>query len=150
MSAFVWLDYSEREQRKMLDVVDLFREHDICGQVQRFGQRYEADAEMFQFLKCGEQMILAFWFGPVIGVVAWIEARPSFPITKMDYTAIFKRRTETGRPASSMRLSTASALTRTRPGLLAKNEPPACRRFHLLQRCRRGALRDFGARQAVR
>jgi Family of unknown function (DUF6361) len=24
----VWLDYSERERRKMLDVVDLFREHD--------------------------------------------------------------------------------------------------------------------------
>src|SRR6266545_5549723 len=23
-----WLDYSERERRKMLDVVDLFREHD--------------------------------------------------------------------------------------------------------------------------
>jgi hypothetical protein len=28
MSAFVWLDYSEREPRKMLDVVDLFKEHD--------------------------------------------------------------------------------------------------------------------------
>src|SRR5947199_4583137 len=28
MSAFIWLDYSERERRKMLDVVDLFREHD--------------------------------------------------------------------------------------------------------------------------
>jgi hypothetical protein len=28
MSAFLWLDYSERERRKMLDVVDLFREHD--------------------------------------------------------------------------------------------------------------------------
>ena len=28
MSAFVWLDYSERERRKRLDVVDLFREHD--------------------------------------------------------------------------------------------------------------------------
>jgi len=28
MSAFVWLDYSERERRKMLDVVDLFGEHD--------------------------------------------------------------------------------------------------------------------------
>ncbi len=24
----VWLDYSERERRKMLDVIDLFREHD--------------------------------------------------------------------------------------------------------------------------
>lgn len=28
MSAFVWLNYSERERRKMLDVVDLFGEHD--------------------------------------------------------------------------------------------------------------------------
>jgi hypothetical protein len=28
MSAFVWLDYSERDRRKMLDVVDLFKEHD--------------------------------------------------------------------------------------------------------------------------
>src|SRR5258708_7276325 len=28
MSALVWLDYSERERRKMLDVVDLFRERD--------------------------------------------------------------------------------------------------------------------------
>jgi hypothetical protein len=28
MSAFVWLDYSENERRKMLDIVDLFREHD--------------------------------------------------------------------------------------------------------------------------
>jgi hypothetical protein len=28
MSAFVWLDYSERERREMLDIVDLFREHD--------------------------------------------------------------------------------------------------------------------------
>jgi hypothetical protein len=28
MSAFVWLDYSERERRKMLDVADLFIEHD--------------------------------------------------------------------------------------------------------------------------
>src|SRR5579872_1094329 len=28
MSQFVWLDYSERERRKMLDIVDQFREHD--------------------------------------------------------------------------------------------------------------------------
>jgi hypothetical protein len=28
MSAFGWLDYSERERRKMLDIVDLFGEHD--------------------------------------------------------------------------------------------------------------------------
>ena len=28
MSAFLWLDYSERERRKMLEVIDLFKEHD--------------------------------------------------------------------------------------------------------------------------
>ena len=28
MSMFEWLDYSERERRKMLDVIDVFREHD--------------------------------------------------------------------------------------------------------------------------
>ena len=28
MSQFAWLDYSEHERRKMLDIVDLFREHD--------------------------------------------------------------------------------------------------------------------------
>jgi len=28
MSVFVWLGFSERERRKMLDVVDAFREHD--------------------------------------------------------------------------------------------------------------------------
>lgn len=27
-SSFTWLDYSERERRAMLDVVDLFREQD--------------------------------------------------------------------------------------------------------------------------
>ena len=30
MSVFVWLDYSEHERRKMLDIVDLFREHDTA------------------------------------------------------------------------------------------------------------------------
>ena len=40
MSTFVKLDYSERERWKMLDVVDLFREHDArdeldIGSVQR-------------------------------------------------------------------------------------------------------------------
>ena len=28
MSEFVWLDYSEKDRRKMLEVVDLFKEHD--------------------------------------------------------------------------------------------------------------------------
>jgi len=30
MSAFVWLDYSESERRKMLDAVDLFRDPDTA------------------------------------------------------------------------------------------------------------------------
>ena len=28
MSSFTWLDYSEHERRKILDVIDLFREKD--------------------------------------------------------------------------------------------------------------------------
>ena len=28
MSSFTWLDYSEKERRKMLEVVDLFKERD--------------------------------------------------------------------------------------------------------------------------
>ena len=31
MSAFVWLDYSERERRKMLDVVDLSERSAVCA-----------------------------------------------------------------------------------------------------------------------
>ena len=33
MSQFVWLDYSEHERRKMLDVIDLFREHDTVDEL---------------------------------------------------------------------------------------------------------------------
>jgi hypothetical protein len=42
------------------------------------------------------------------GVVAWIEFWPSFPIPQMDYAAMLGRRTELGRPASSIRLRTAT------------------------------------------
>jgi len=42
------------------------------------------------------------------GVVAWIESRPSFPMPQMDYAAMLRRRTESGRPASSIRLRTAT------------------------------------------
>ena len=42
------------------------------------------------------------------GVVAWIESGPSFPMIQMDHAAISRRRTECGRPASSMRLRTAT------------------------------------------
>jgi hypothetical protein len=33
MSQFVWLDYSEHERRKMLDAIDLFREHDTVDEL---------------------------------------------------------------------------------------------------------------------
>src|ERR1017187_1238565 len=42
------------------------------------------------------------------GVVAWIESRLSFPMTQMDYAAMLSRRTESGQPASSNRLRTAT------------------------------------------
>jgi len=45
MSAFVWLDYSERERRKMLDVVDLFGEHDTHDEL-GIGSVRDAFADM--------------------------------------------------------------------------------------------------------
>lgn len=45
MSVFVWLDYSERERRKMLDVVDLFREHDTRDEL-GIGSVRDAFADM--------------------------------------------------------------------------------------------------------
>jgi uncharacterized protein DUF6361 len=45
MSAFVWLDYSECERRKMLDVVDLFREHDTRDEL-GIGSVRDAFADM--------------------------------------------------------------------------------------------------------
>ena len=45
MSAFVWLDYSERERRKMLDVGDLFGEHDTRDEL-GIGSVRDAFADM--------------------------------------------------------------------------------------------------------
>ncbi len=45
MSTFVWLDYSERERRKMLDVIDLFREHDTRDEL-GIGSVRDAFADM--------------------------------------------------------------------------------------------------------
>jgi hypothetical protein len=45
MSLFVWLDYSERDRRKMLDVVDLFREHDTRDEL-GLGSVRDAFADM--------------------------------------------------------------------------------------------------------
>jgi hypothetical protein len=46
MSAFVWLDSSERDRRKMLDVVDLFREHDTRDEL-GVGSVRDAFADIF-------------------------------------------------------------------------------------------------------
>src|SRR5438309_2401719 len=46
MSAFVWLDYSERERRKMLEVVDLFKEHDTRDEL-GIGAVRDAFADQF-------------------------------------------------------------------------------------------------------
>jgi hypothetical protein len=45
MSAFVWLDYSERERQKMLNVVDAFREHDTRDEL-GIGSVRDAFADM--------------------------------------------------------------------------------------------------------
>jgi len=45
MSAFVWLDYSERERRKMLGVIDAFREHDTRDEL-GIGSVRDAFADM--------------------------------------------------------------------------------------------------------
>ena len=45
MSAFVWLDCSEREHRKMLDVIDLFTEHDTRDEL-GIGSVRDAFADM--------------------------------------------------------------------------------------------------------
>jgi Family of unknown function (DUF6361) len=45
MSGFVWLDRSERERRKMLDVVDLFGEHDTRDEL-GIGSVRDAFADM--------------------------------------------------------------------------------------------------------
>jgi hypothetical protein len=45
MSTFVWLDYSEQERRKMLDVVELFREHDTRDEL-GMGSVRDAFADM--------------------------------------------------------------------------------------------------------
>src|SRR3954468_15086665 len=46
MSMFLWLDYSERERRKMLEVVDLFKEHDTRDEL-GIGAVRDAFADQF-------------------------------------------------------------------------------------------------------
>ena len=111
MSAFVWLDYSERERRKMLDVVDLFGEHDTRDEL-GIGSVRDAFADML-FPGTSTIMTRARYFLLVPwtyqrGVVAWIEQRSIFPSSQQIYAAMFRRRTESGRPALSMQLRIAT------------------------------------------
>src|SRR5882762_6519151 len=46
MSEFVWLDYSEKDRRRMLEVVDLFKEHDTRDELGIGGVR-DAFADQF-------------------------------------------------------------------------------------------------------
>src|SRR5437762_10102309 len=46
MSQFVWLDYSEHERRTMLDIVDLFREHDTRDEF-KIGSVRDTFADLF-------------------------------------------------------------------------------------------------------
>jgi hypothetical protein len=46
MSAFTWLDYSERERQKMLEVVDLFKERDTRDEL-GIGAVRDAFADQF-------------------------------------------------------------------------------------------------------
>ena len=55
MSAFVGLEYSESERRKMLDVVDLFGEHDTrdelgIGSVRAALQAHPLEPRLFQLI----------------------------------------------------------------------------------------------------
>ncbi len=69
MSQFVWLDYSERERRKMLDIVDLFREHDTRDEL-GVGSVRDAFADLF-FPGTSTIMTRARYFL----LVAWIYQR---------------------------------------------------------------------------
>ena len=85
MSTFVWLDYSERERRKMLDVVDLFREHDTRDEL-GIGSVRDAFADML-FPGTSTIMTRARYFL----LVAWT------------YQRLEKRRTDSGQITSRAR-----------------------------------------------
>src|SRR5713101_4594225 len=69
MSAFLWLDYSESERRKMLDIVDLFREHDTRDEL-GVGSVRDTFADLF-FPGTSTIMTRARYFL----LVAWIYQR---------------------------------------------------------------------------
>jgi hypothetical protein len=69
MSQFDWLDYSEHERRKMLDIVDLFREHDTRDEL-GVGSVRDTFADLF-FPGTSTIMTRARYFL----LVAWIYQR---------------------------------------------------------------------------
>ena len=89
MSAFVWLDYSERERRKMLDVVDLFREHDTRDEL-GIGSVRDAFADLL-FPGTSTIMTRARYFL----LVAWMYQRLERPRVSSAQIAARARRAET-------------------------------------------------------
>jgi hypothetical protein len=88
MSAFVWLDYSERERRKMLDVVDLFREHDTRDEL-GVGSVRDAFADLL-FPGTSTIMTRARYFL----LVAWIYQRQERSRTSSAQIAVRARKAE--------------------------------------------------------
>lgn len=89
MSVFVWLDYSERERRKMLDVVDLFREHDTRDEL-GIGSVRDAFADLL-FPGTSTIMTRARYFL----LVPWIYQRQEKSRTSSAQIAARARRAET-------------------------------------------------------
>jgi len=88
MSVFVWLDYSERERRKMLDVVDLFREHDTRDEL-GIGSVRDAFADLL-FPGTSTIMTRSRYFL----LVAWIYQRQEKSRTSSAQIAARARRAE--------------------------------------------------------
>lgn len=88
MSVFVWLDYSERERRKMLDVVDLFRERDTRDEL-GIGSVRDAFADLL-FPGTSTIMTRARYFL----LVAWMYQRQEKSRTSSAQIAARARRAE--------------------------------------------------------
>lgn len=89
MSQFVWLDYSEHERRKMLDIVDLFREHDTRDEL-GIGSVRDTFADLF-FPGTSTIMTRARYFL----IVPWIYQRLEKQRISSAQIAERGRRTET-------------------------------------------------------
>jgi hypothetical protein len=89
MSQFLWLDYSEHERRKMLDVIDLFREHDTVDEL-GVGSVRDAFADLL-FPGTSTIMTRARYFL----IVPWIYERLERQRVDSDKIADRARRAET-------------------------------------------------------